>query len=109
MVMMAEPLKACSDAAKARQRAAGVERPKAVLMSPQGERLDEKLVRELAGEPGLVLVAGRYEGVDERLVDGYCYREVSIGDFVTSGGELASMGVIACVVRRLPPSLHTSG
>ena len=109
MVMMAEPLKACIDAAKARQRAAGVERPKVVLMSPQGERLDEKLVRELTGEPGLVLIAGRYEGVDERLVERYVDREVSIGDYVTSGGELAAMVVIDCVVRRLPGSLNDAG
>jgi len=78
-------------------------------MSPQGERLDEKLVRELAGEPGLVLIAGRYEGVDERLVDGCVDREVSIGDYVTSGGELAAMVVIDCVVRRLPGSLNDAG
>jgi len=109
MVMMAEPLKACVEAAKARQRAAGVERPKVVLMSPQGERLDEKLVRELTGEAGLVLIAGRYEGVDERLVERYVDREVSIGDYVTSGGELAAMVVIDCVVRRLPGSLNDAG
>jgi len=106
MVMLAEPLKACIDAAKARQRAAGVERPKVVLMSPQGERLDEALVRELASEAGLVLIAGRYEGVDERLVERCVDREVSIGDYVTSGGELPAMVVIDCVVRRLPGSLN---
>jgi tRNA (guanine37-N1)-methyltransferase len=106
MVMMAEPLQACIDAAKARQREAGVERPKVVLMSPQGERLDEALVRELAQEAGLVLIAGRYEGIDERVVSSSVDREVSIGDYVTSGGELPAMVVIDCVVRRLPGSLN---
>lgn len=106
MVMLAEPLQACIDAAKARQRDAGVESPKVLLMSPQGERLTEKLVQELAREPGLVLIAGRYEGVDERVVQKSVDREVSIGDYVTSGGELPAMVVIDCIVRRLPGSLN---
>jgi len=106
MVMMAEPLQACIDAAKARQREAGVASPKVVLMSPQGERLTEALVRELATEAGLVLIAGRYEGVDERVVVRSVDREVSIGDYVTSGGELPAMVLIDCVARRLPGSLN---
>lgn len=106
MVMMAEPLQMCIDAAKQRQRDAGVGRPKVVLMSPQGERLTEALVQELSMEGGLVLVAGRYEGVDERLVERSVDREVSIGDFVTSGGELPAMVLIDCLVRRLPGSLN---
>jgi tRNA (guanine37-N1)-methyltransferase len=106
MVMLAEPLQACIEAAKARQSAAGVERPVVVLMSPQGERLDDRLVRELAAEQGLVVVAGRYEGVDERLVERMVDREVSIGDYVTSGGELPALVMIDCIVRRLPGSLN---
>jgi tRNA (guanine37-N1)-methyltransferase len=106
MVMMAEPLQACIDAARSRQREAGVERPKVLLMSPQGERLSEALVQELSKEAGLVLIAGRYEGVDERLVQANVDREVSIGDYVTSGGELPAMVVIDCLVRRLPGSLN---
>ena len=106
MVMMAEPLQASIDAAVARQRAAGVERPLVVLLSPQGERLDEALVKALAAEPGVVLVAGRYEGVDERVVARSVHREVSIGDYVTSGGELPAMVLIDCVVRRIPGSLN---
>ena len=106
MVMMAEPLQACIDAATARQRAAGVERPVVVLMSPQGERLDEALVRGLAAGSGLVLIAGRYEGVDERVVAKSVHREVSIGDYVTSGGELPAMVLIDCLVRRMPGSLN---
>jgi tRNA (guanine37-N1)-methyltransferase len=106
MVMMAEPLQACIEAASARQRAAGVAAPLVVLMSPQGERLDEALVGSLGAEPGLVLVAGRYEGVDERVVSRSVHREVSIGDYVTSGGELPAMVLIDCLVRRLPGSLN---
>ena len=106
MVMLPEPLEACIEGAKARQRAAGVEAPKVVLMSPQGERLDEGLVQELALEAGLVVIAGRYEGVDERLVARSVDREVSIGDYVTSGGELPAMVMIDCIVRRLPGSLN---
>ncbi|HTS85160.1 MAG TPA: tRNA (guanosine(37)-N1)-methyltransferase TrmD [Usitatibacter sp.] len=106
MVMMAEPLRLCIEAAKQRQRDAGVAAPKVVLMSPQGERLTESLVRELANEEGLVLLAGRYEGVDERLVERLVDREVSIGDYVTSGGELPAMVLIDCLVRRIPGSLN---
>ena len=106
MVMLPEPLQACIEAAKARQREAGVARPQVVLMSPQGERLTEALVRELADAPGLVIIAGRYEGVDERLVEKHVDREISIGDYVTSGGELPAMVVIDCLVRRLPGSLN---
>jgi tRNA (guanine37-N1)-methyltransferase len=106
MVMMAEPLQRAIDAARARQREAGVAQPKALLLSPQGERLTESLVRALAGEAGLILVAGRYEGVDERLVARSVDREISIGDYVTSGGELPAMVLIDCIVRRLPGSLN---
>jgi tRNA (guanine37-N1)-methyltransferase len=106
MVMLAEPLQAAIDAAKARQRSAGVEAPRVLLMSPQGERLTEALVQELSREAGLVLIAGRYEGVDERLVSRSVDREISIGDYVTSGGELPAMVLIDCVVRRLPGSLN---
>jgi tRNA (guanine37-N1)-methyltransferase len=106
MVMLAEPLQAAIDAARVRQRGAGVEVPKVLLMSPQGERLTEALVQELAKEPGLVLIAGRYEGIDERVVRKCVDREISIGDYVTSGGELPAMVVIDCLVRRLPGSLN---
>ena len=106
MVMLAEPLQAAIDAAMERQRAAGVARPVVVLTSPQGERLTERLVEELAAADGLVIVAGRYEGVDERVVARCVDREVSIGDYVTSGGELPAMVLIDCLVRRLPGALN---
>jgi len=106
MVMMAAPLQAAIDAAMKRQREAGVRKPLVVLMSPQGERLDDRLVAELAKEDGLVVIAGRYEGIDERIVAGSVDREVSIGDYVTSGGELPAMVLMDCIVRRLPGSLN---
>jgi tRNA (guanine37-N1)-methyltransferase len=106
MVMLAEPLQRAIDAAKARQREAGVAAPRVLLMSPQGERLSESLVRELVEEEGLVFLAGRYEGIDERVVERNVDREVSIGDYVASGGELPAMVVIDCIVRRLPGSLN---
>lgn len=108
MVMLPDPLQAAIESAKARQRALGVERPLVVLMSPQGERLDEATVRELSDAQGLVLLAGRYEGMDERLVRRSVDREISIGDYVVSGGELPAMVVIDCIVRRLPGSLNDS-
>jgi len=106
MVMLPDPLEASVEAAKARQKEAGVEAPVVVLMSPQGERLGEELVRELAARPGLVIIAGRYEGLDERLIARCVDREVSIGDYVTSGGELPAMVMIDCIVRKLPGVLN---
>jgi len=106
MVMMAAPLQASIDAAVKRQREAGVAKPLVLLMSPQGERLDDRLVAELANEEGLVVIAGRYEGIDERIVAASVDREISIGDYVTSGGELPAMVLMDSIVRRLPGSLN---
>lgn len=102
MVMMAEPLQKALDAARLRQKSAGVERPRVVYLSPQGRLLHHALVAELAGEQGLVLLAGRYEGVDERVIRKCVDDEISIGDYVLSGGELAAMVVIDCVMRQVP-------
>ena len=107
MVMMAEPMQACIDAAREGQRAAGIARPRVVLMSPQGERLDETLVNALAAEEGLVVIAARYEGVDERVIGRSVDREISIGDYVLSGGELPAMVLIDCIVRKLPGVLNS--
>jgi len=105
MVMMAEPLGKALRAACQRQKSAGVEKPRVVHLTPQGRLLDHKKVIELAHEPGLVLLAGRYEGVDERLIEREIVEEVSIGDYVLSGGELAAMVLIDSVVRQLPGAL----
>lgn len=105
MVMMAEPLDKALAAARQRQVSAGVERPRVVHLTPQGRLLDHALVAELAHEQGLVLLAGRYEGVDERLIERQAIEEVSIGDYVLSGGELAAMVLMDSVVRQLPGAL----
>ncbi len=102
MVMMAEPLEKALSAAVQRQRSSGVAKPRVLHLSPQGRLLDHELVAALAKEQGLVMLAGRYEGVDERLVARAIDDEISIGDYVLSGGELAAMVVIDCVVRQLP-------
>ena len=73
-----------------------------LLMSPRGEPLTQALVREFAQAPGLVIVCGRFEGVDERVIEGRGLREVSVGDFVLSGGEPAAICLLDAVVRLLP-------
>jgi len=105
MVMMAEPLERAVSAARQRQVSTGVTKPRVIYMSPQGRMLNHALVMELAAEQGLVLLAGRYEGVDERLIARVVDDEVSVGDFVLSGGELAAMVLMDCVVRQLPGAL----
>ncbi len=102
MVMMAEPLAKALAAARQRQKSSGVSEPRVIYLSPQGRLLHHELVMALAREPGLVLLAGRYEGVDERLIRNSVDEEISIGDYVLSGGELAAMVVMDCVVRQLP-------
>ena len=73
-----------------------------ILLSPAGRRLDQALVEELAAEPWLVLICGRYEGVDERVVEGLPAEEVSVGDYVLSGGELPALVLIEAVTRLVP-------
>ena len=78
------------------------DRGRVLLMAPAGRRLDQAFVRELADERHLTLVCGRYEGVDERVVEGLPAEEVSIGDYVLSGGELPALVLIEAVTRLLP-------
>lgn len=106
MVMLAEPLGKAIAAARIRQHAAGTAKPTVVNLSPQGERLTHQLVMELAGAQGLILIAGRYEAIDERVVQREVDREISMGDFVLSGGELPAMAIIDAIVRQLPGALH---
>ena len=73
-----------------------------IVLSPAGRRLNQVLVRELAKEPWLVLISGRYEGVDERVVEGLPAEEVSIGDYVLSGGEIPALVVLEAVTRLIP-------
>ncbi len=102
MVMLADPLARAIRAARQRQKSSGVGRPRVIYLSPQGRLLDHATVMTLAAEQGIVMIAGRYEGVDERLLEREVDDEVSIGDYVLSGGELAAMVVMDCVVRQLP-------
>jgi tRNA (guanine37-N1)-methyltransferase len=78
------------------------DRGRVILLSPAGRRLDQALVRELASESHLTLLCGRYEGVDERVVDGLPAEEISIGDYVLSGGEVPALVVIEAVTRLVP-------
>ncbi len=105
MVMQAEPLAAAIEAAQARQHDAGVGDPRVIFLAPHGRRLDHDAVMRLASLDGLVLLCGRYEGVDQRLIDESVHECVSIGDYVLSGGELAAMVVIDALLRQLPGAL----
>lgn len=102
MVMLAQPLAAALGAARGAQQQAGVAKPRTILLSPQGKTLDHARVVALAQEPGLVLLCGRYEAIDQRLVDAEVDEEISLGDFVLSGGEVPAMALIDAVVRLLP-------
>jgi len=107
MVMLAEPLEKALDAALSAQReskdSAGGGR--VIYLSPQGKKLDHRRVMELKQERALTLLCGRYEGVDERLLERRVDEEVSVGDFVLSGGEIAAMALVDAVVRQLPGAL----
>jgi len=102
MVMLAEPLERTLDAVKT----AGGGR--VVYLSPQGRRLDHARVMELMREQAITLLCGRYEGVDERLLERRVDEEISIGDFVLSGGEVAAMALMDAVVRQLPGAVGDS-
>ena len=98
MVMAVEPLSATIKAAREAQGG----KTRVSLMSPQGRRLDQAGIDELAGRQGLILVCGRYEGIDERIIESEIDEEWSIGDYVISGGELAAAIIIDAVTRLLP-------
>jgi tRNA (guanine37-N1)-methyltransferase len=97
MVMRADVLAGAIDHARAAEPEAPL-----IYLSPRGERFDQALARELAAGPGVLLAAGRFEGIDERVIKARSMREVSIGDYVLSGGELAAMVLIDACVRLLP-------
>ena len=103
MLMMAEPLAQAIVAAKQSQSKAGKAKSRVIHLSPQGRPLTHEIVKELlARDEGLILLASRYEGVDERLLTHYVDEEISIGDYVLSGGELAAMVLIDSLVRQIP-------
>lgn len=97
MVMKVDPLRAALQQAKEAAPAS-----KVIYLTPQGQRFDQRAARDMAQRSGMILLAGRYEGIDERLVDCCVDEEWSIGDYVLSGGELAAMVVMDAVTRLLP-------
>lgn len=104
MVMKVEPLAACIEAVKAGRPGARV-----IMTSPRGRRFDHAAARELAREDGLIIICGRYEGVDERVRELFVDDEFSIGDFVLTGGELAAMVMVDAVGRLIPGVLGSPG
>ena len=100
MVMTPQPL------AGALKRAGEIAKnARKILLTPQGKRFDQQMAAELAGEEALVLICGRYEGVDERICHDYVDDEISLGDFVLTGGELPAMMMIEAVTRLIPGTL----
>ena len=104
MVMLVEPLVKSIALAKQNQQVFGV-KPQVIHLSPRGKVLNHEKVMKMSQQKGLVLLASRYEGVDERLLSGLIDEEISIGDYVLSGGELAAMALMDAIVRQLPGAL----
>ncbi len=102
MVMLAEPLEHAINAAKV---GAG-DTAKVIYLSPQGTSVNQRRVMELAASAGAILLCGRYEGIDERLIERCVDEELSLGDFVLSGGEIAAMALMDACVRQLPGALN---
>src|SRR6478752_2752461 len=105
MVMMAEPLTKCLQAVRADRAQPGP----VVLFSPVGQRLDQAGVDRWAASEGAVLICGRYEGVDQRFIDAHVDVQLSLGDFVLSGGEVAAMALLDAVARLQPGVLNDAG
>lgn len=105
MVMMAEPLALAIQHAKQLAQQAGCVQVPVVYMSPQGKTLNENAVQHFLHYDGLIVLCGRYEGVDERLIQRYVDQEWSIGDYVLSGGELPAMVLLDSIIRRLPNAM----
>ena len=106
MVMLAKPLASAIEAAKHRQADLALPVPRVIYLSPQGRPLTHERVMGLVQAPGLVLLCGRYEAVDQRLLDRHVDEEISLGDFVLSGGELPAMALMDALIRQLPGVLH---
>ncbi len=109
MVMMAEPLTLCLEHVRADRTASGCPPASTVLFSPIGQRLDHAGVEQWSASPGAVLVCGRYEGLDQRFIDTHVDHQISLGDFVLSGGEIAAMALLDAVARLQPGVLHDEG
>src|SRR6478672_12940880 len=109
MVMMAEPLVLCLEAARAGRAAAGSGLAPTVLFSPVGEVLNHAAVERWSASAGAVLICGRYEGLDQRFIDTHIDVQISLGDFVLSGGEIAAMALLDAVARLQPGVLNDEG
>ncbi|MBI5921905.1 MAG: tRNA (guanosine(37)-N1)-methyltransferase TrmD [Betaproteobacteria bacterium] len=106
MVMLPGPLEKAIAAAKARRSGSGGAQAQVIYLSPQGKALTHERVMELVQSGGAILLCGRYEGVDQRLIERCVDEEVSLGDFVLSGGEVAALAVIDATVRQLPGAMN---
>jgi len=102
MVMLAEPLERALAAVALARREAGAPAGPVVLFTPTGRRIDQSLVREWAAGPGATLICGRYEGIDQRVVDRHVDVELSLGDFVLSGGEIPALTLLDAIARLMP-------
>ena len=102
MVLLAEPLQRALAAALADRGPADTARPSVIHFTPTGRRIDQALVGEFAAGPGAVLLCGRYEGIDQRFLDRHVTHELSLGDFVLSGGELPALALLDAVARLQP-------
>jgi len=109
MVMMAEPLLRCLAAIRTERNEPDGEKAPLVLFSPIGEALNHAGVERWSASAGAVLLCGRYEGIDQRFIDAYVDRQVSLGDFVLSGGEIAAMALLDAVARLQPGVLNDEG
>ncbi|MDB5964980.1 MAG: tRNA ((1)-) methyltransferase [Polaromonas sp.] len=109
MVMMAEPLALCIESVRADRVATGAAPAPAILFSPTGKTLDHAGVEGWSAGPGAILVCGRYEGLDQRFIDTFIDGQISLGDFVLSGGEVAAMALLDAVARLQPGVLNDEG
>jgi tRNA (guanine37-N1)-methyltransferase len=109
MVMMAEPLARCLEAIRVDRAEPGVSRAPVVLFSPIGRTLDHSGVAGWSASAGAVLICGRYEGLDQRFIDSFVDQQISLGDFVLSGGEIAAMALLDAVARLQPGVLNDEG
>lgn len=106
MLMQAEPVYRCYEAIADQM---GVEKPPVIYLSPQGQTLTQAKVEELAAQEDLILLCGHYEGIDQRVLDEIVTEEISVGDYVLTGGELPALILIDAVARMIPGVLHNDG
>ena len=108
MLMQAEPVYLCYEdiVRRIRERCETAERPRVIYLTPQGSLFDQKMARELAKEEDLILLCGHYEGIDERVLEEIVTDNVSVGDYVLTGGEIPAMLVVDAVSRLCPGVLH---